>query len=54
VQEHDKLVLALKALETVIDDPMFTTRIGKEFGYDQIERAMAYSSFEGAKAVLMA
>ena len=54
VKEQDKLVSALKALEGVIDDPMFTTRIGKEFSYDQIEQAMAYESLEGAKAVLVA
>jgi hypothetical protein len=45
-------VAALKALEGVIDDPVFATRIGKEFNYDQIELAMAYSSFTGAKAAV--
>jgi NADPH:quinone reductase len=54
VKEHDKLVSALKALEGVIDDPMFTTKMGQAFSYDQIEQAMAYESREGAKAVLVA
>jgi NADPH:quinone reductase-like Zn-dependent oxidoreductase len=53
VKEQAKLVAALKTLEGVIDDPMFTTRIGKEFRRDQIELAMAYGSADGAKAVLV-
>jgi NADPH:quinone reductase len=54
VKEQDKLTAALKALEGVIDDPMFTTRIGKTFSYDQIDLAMAYESLNGSKAVLVA
>lgn len=54
VKEQAKLVTALKTLEGVIDDPMFTTRIGKEFSHEQIELAMAYASPDGAKAVLVA
>jgi NADPH:quinone reductase-like Zn-dependent oxidoreductase len=53
VKEQAKLVAALKTLEGVIDDPMFMTRIGKEFRRDQIELAMAYGSADGAKAVLI-
>ncbi|AMH44000.1 MULTISPECIES: zinc-binding dehydrogenase [Burkholderiaceae] len=53
VKDHDKLVSALKALEGVIDDPMYRTRIGKAFPLDQIEMAMAYESSSGAKAVLL-
>jgi NADPH:quinone reductase-like Zn-dependent oxidoreductase len=53
VKDHDKLVTALKALEGVIDERMFTTRIGKEFRLDQVELAMAYESLDGAKAVLL-
>jgi NADPH2:quinone reductase len=53
VKDHDKLVSALKALESVIDDRMFRTRIGKEFSLDQVELAMAYESLGGAKAVLL-
>jgi NADPH:quinone reductase len=55
VKEPERLASALEALEGVIDDPMFTTRIGKAFSYDQIELAMAYESLvKGAKAVLVA
>lgn len=53
VKEPERLVAALAALEAIIDDPMLTTRIGQEFGYDQIEQAMAYESREGAKAVFL-
>jgi NADPH:quinone reductase len=54
VKERERLVAALKALEGVIDDPMFATKIGKTFRYDQIEQAMTYESRDGAKAVLVA
>jgi NADPH:quinone reductase-like Zn-dependent oxidoreductase len=53
VKEHEALISALKALEDVIDDPLFTTRLGKEFRYHEIELAMAYESPEGRKAVLI-
>jgi hypothetical protein len=32
---------------------MLTTRIGQEFPFDQIDRAMAYEAKSGAKAVLV-
>ncbi|ASL42173.1 hypothetical protein bAD24_I01695 [Burkholderia sp. AD24] len=54
VKEQAKLIAALKALAGVIDGAIFTTRIGREFRYDQIELAMAYESVDGAKAVLVA
>ena len=54
VTVREKLVAALKALEGLIDDRMFATRIGKEFSYEQIEQAMAYESSEGGKAILVA
>lgn len=53
VKDHDELVSALKALEGVIEDRMFRTRIGKEFGLDDVELAMAYESLDGSKAVLL-
>lgn len=53
VKEQEKLVAALKSLEGMIEDSMFTTKIGKEFSYDQVEAAMAYESPEGEKAVLV-
>jgi NADPH:quinone reductase-like Zn-dependent oxidoreductase len=53
VREPDRLVAALRALEGLIGDPLFRTRLGKEFGADQIELAMAYESRGGDKAVLI-
>ena len=53
VKDNDRLVSALKALEGLIHDPVFRTRTGKEFPLDQIERAMAYESLKGEKAVLL-
>ena len=53
-KEPTKLVSALKALGEVIDDPMFRTRTGKEFSFEQIEEAMAYQPSDGTKAVLVA
>lgn len=54
VKDHDRLVAALDALEKVIGNPMFRTRIGREFHFDEIDDAMAYESSEGAKAILIA
>jgi NADPH:quinone reductase-like Zn-dependent oxidoreductase len=54
VKERERLVAALKTLEGVIADPMFTTKVGKEFSFDQIDQAMAYASPDGSKAVLLA
>ena len=54
VKDPNRLAAALKTLAAVIDNKMFTTRIGKTFSYDQIDQAMAYESSEGAKAVLVA
>jgi hypothetical protein len=53
VKEHEALISALKSLEDVIDDPLFTTRLGKEFRYHEIGLAMTYESPEGRKAVLI-
>lgn len=53
VKEPQNLAMALKAIEGVIDDPLFTTKTGKTFSYDQVEQAMAYESTNGAKAVLV-
>jgi NADPH:quinone reductase len=51
VKDQRKLMAAFRQLEAWIDDPMFATDIGKEFGFDQIDQAMAYESKPGAKAV---
>lgn len=54
VKDPHKLVAALRTLGDVIDDPLFRTRIGKTFGYEQIDDAMAYHPADGSKAVLVA
>ncbi|PYE13218.1 hypothetical protein [Paraburkholderia silvatlantica] len=48
------LTAALKELEGLIDEPMFMTRIGKGFAFDQISEAMNYESRSGAKAISVA
>lgn len=53
VKQPARLVAALRALEKVIADPMFATRVGPEFHYRQIDQAMAYQAPDGAKAVLL-
>lgn len=52
VKEPGRLEAALEALEAVIDDPLFRTRIGGTFAYEQIESAMEYDGTGGRKAVL--
>ena len=54
VKEQGRLVAALKTLESLIDDPLFVTRIGEEFRLDQVEQAMACEPSHGARAVLVA
>ncbi len=53
VADPQRLAAAITYLEGVIDDPLFHTRIGKEFAFDQIDAAMAYEATPGAKAVLV-
>lgn len=52
VREHERLVAALHALESVIGDPVFRTRVGQEFSFDLIDDAMTYESVDGRKAIL--
>ncbi len=54
VTDPQRLAAAITYLEGVIDDPLFHTRVGKEFAFDQIDAAMAYEATPGAKAVLVA
>lgn len=48
-----KLKAALDDLQTCIDDPLFQTRVGREFPLDRIDAAMGYEAVPGAKAVLV-
>jgi len=54
VKDPKRLAAALSDLEGMIDEPMFRTRIGREFTFEQIDSAMAYESPTGAKAILVA
>ena len=54
VSDPQKLAAALKAIEEFIQDPLFATRIGKEFRFDQIDEAMAFQSASGSRAILVA
>jgi NADPH2:quinone reductase len=54
VADPQRLAAAITYLEGVIDDPLFRTRIGEEFTFDQIDAAMAYETTPGAKAILVA
>jgi len=53
-KDPQKLPVALTELRSLISDPIFRTRIGREFTFDQIGEAMAYEDQPGAKAVLVA
>jgi NADPH2:quinone reductase len=54
VNDPGRLSAALEELRGLIDDPLFQTKIGKEFSFDQIGQAMTYEARPGAKAVLVA
>ena len=53
VRDTAKLQHALEYLHQHIADPLFRTRVGRAFRFDQIEEAMAYETEPGAKAVLL-
>ncbi len=51
VRDAARLEAALKNMAACIDDPLFETRIGQEFGLDRFAAAMSYEGQSGAKAV---
>jgi NADPH:quinone reductase len=53
VRDEQRLAAALATIGSLIGDPMFKTRIGKEFSFDQIDEAMAYSDGGGGRALLV-
>ena len=53
VRDPDRLAAALLDLETMVDHPLLRTKVGRRFGLDEIEAAMAFEATPGAKAVLM-
>lgn len=54
VKDDRKLAAALAALTEIVADPLFRTRIGEEFSFEEIDRAMKYEAARGVKAVLVA
>jgi NADPH:quinone reductase len=54
VKDDRRLAAALAALNEVVADPLFRTRIGKEFSLEEIGPAMKYEGARGLKAVLVA
>jgi len=53
VADPHRLTAALTDLRTVIANPMFRTKIGKSFRFEQIDEAMAYEATPGSKAILV-
>ncbi|CAN7615754.1 Zn-dependent oxidoreductase [Caballeronia sp. LjRoot29] len=54
VKDRGRLGAALRALEPVIEDRLYRTRIGETFVYEQIDAAMTYEGRDGTKAILTA
>ena len=54
VRDPRALAEALADLRDCIEDPLFRTRIGETFPFDDIEAAMRHEAVPGAKAVLLA
>lgn len=52
VKDPDQLAQALREIGTLIHQPHFKTRIGKRFGLEEINDALAFVSVNGGKAVL--
>lgn len=50
--DPEMLAVATREIETLVDDPLLVTKIGKEFSFDQIDDAMAYDSSAGLRPVL--
>jgi NADPH2:quinone reductase len=53
VRDPEKLDAALLGLHSCIDDPLFKTRVGEEFKFEQFHAAMSYEAVPGAKAVFI-
>ena len=53
VRDPHRLAAAMSDIEGVIADPLFVTRIGKVFGFHQINEALAYEEAPGARAVMI-
>lgn len=54
VTDIDRRAAALKHIGSLFDDPLFKTKIGREFPLEQFEEAIAYQGKPGERAVLVA
>jgi NADPH:quinone reductase-like Zn-dependent oxidoreductase len=54
VRDDGRLAAALTALAGIAADPLFRTRMGQEFAYEEIDSAMQYKAAGGLKAILVA
>ena len=53
VKDPRRLAVALDELAGVIDDSLFTTKIGREFSFEEVGQAMVFESDLGEKAMLV-
>ena len=53
VTDPARLATALHEIGTIIDEPLFRTRIAKEFRLEQIDQAMSWQSADGGRALLV-
>lgn len=53
VKDPLQLAAAMADLQDVFGDPLFRTRIGKAFGFADVDAAMAYEGVSGARAILI-
>jgi NADPH:quinone reductase-like Zn-dependent oxidoreductase len=53
VRDPHRLAVAMEDIESMMPDPLWATRIGKEFEFQQINEAMAYEETSGGRAVLL-
>lgn len=53
VSSPQALFEAMNEIESLIDDPLFKTRIGREFSFEQVHEAMAFEGRSGVRAVLV-
>ena len=53
VKDPERLVAAIAALRGVMGDPLFRTKIGKAFRFEEIDEAMRYQDASGGRAILV-
>jgi NADPH2:quinone reductase len=53
VQDNDALSKTFEELTTIIERPAFRTKVGAQFKFDEIHKAMQFKGNDGAKALLI-